>query len=288
MQIFTDPLEFQRHNERLRAGGTQIGLFATLGAIHRGHLSLVDRAVAENDVVVSSVFVNNLMFSTDAEYQAYPTDLDGDLAKLEAKGVAAVVTPSREAVYPPGFMTRVTAPGFEGLLESSRLPNMMTGIATICSKIYEWCQPHRWYFGEKDAEQIAMVRQLCTDLNWRCEIVGCPAVREDDGLPSSSRNLLLSTEERRSALAVTAAVKAAKAAFDAGERDSAALSKIGKDAVDSHGGATVEYVEVVERSTMATRPAAADGSLLVAAIKVGAVRLLDNHLLSTPLPQELA
>lgn len=287
MQIFTDPAEFQRHNDRLRKGGTQIGLFATLGAIHKGHLSLVDRAIAENDVVVSSIFVNDLMFTTSAEASAYPTDLAGDLAKLEAKGVTAVITPSRDAVYPPGYSTRVTVPSFEGLLESSRLPNMMTGIATICTKLYELCLPHRWYFGEKDAEQIALVRRLCADLNWQCEIVGCPGVRDDDGLPFSSRNLLLSTDERQSALAVTEAIRATKAAFDQGERSSAALSALGAEAIAAHGGASVEYVEVVEPTTMTKIATAEDNALLVLAIKVGKVRILDNHRLSAALPHEL-
>ena len=287
MQIFESPAEFQRHNDRLRASGAQIGLFATLGAIHLGHLSLVDRATDENDVVVSSVFVNPLMFTTEAEAAGYPTDLEGDLAKLDAKGVAAVLTPSREAVYPPGFSARVTVQSFEGLLESSRLPNMVTGISTLCTKLYELCLPHKWYFGDKDAEQIALVRRLCADLNWQCEIVGCPAVRDADGLPFSSRNLLLSSEQRQSALAVTDAIRAAKAAYDGDERGSAALTALGTEAVEARDGAVVEYVQIVNPDTMTRQEKADERSLLVLAVKVGSIRILDNHRLGTALPREL-
>lgn len=288
MKVFRDPREFQRHCEGLRASGKQIGLFATLGAIHSGHLSLVDRALAENDAVVSSVFVNPGHFTTIEAADAYPTNEKGDIEKLESRGVDAVIVPSREAMYPPGHTTRVIAPAFEGLPESKQNPALVSGISTISTRLYNLCRPHRWYFGEKDVEQIALIRRLAADLNWDSEIVGCPALRDADGLPFSSRNLLLSPEQRTAALGVTDAIRAIKARYDHGERDGEALSAAGAEAVVARGGSDVEYIRIVDPATMRLQPVAGDNAMVVIAIDTHPVRILDSFRLREELPEQLS
>lgn len=287
MKVFDDPAEFQLHNAKLRADGRQIGLFATLGAIHKGHLSLVDRAIAENDVVVASVFVNPGHFPTIELADAYPSDLEGDLEKLESRGVTATLAPKRELMYPPNYTTKVIMPSFDGLFESSRNPVLVSGIATVCAKLYALVLPHRWYFGEKDVEQIALVRQLGADLNWATEIIGCPALRDADGLPFSSRNTLLDAAGRNAALAVTDIIRAVKAAFDDGQRDSATLSDIGTVAMKERVGSEKEYIEIVDPITMRTQSTADENSMIVIAVTVPPTRILDSFRLSSPLPREL-
>ncbi|MEU7561487.1 pantoate--beta-alanine ligase [Streptomyces eurythermus] len=288
MKVFNDPIEFRDHNLKVRESGRQIGLFATLGAVHRGHLSLVDRARAENDYVVSSVFVNPLMFNGGTEEaDAYPYDPTGDLEKLEGKGVDAVLVPSREAVYPPGYVTRVTVPDLEGRYEAARMPNMLSGISTICTKLFQLCVPHRWYFGEKDAQQLALVKQVSKDLNWPTEIVPCPSIREEDGLPFSSRNKLMSPEERALAGCVVDAIRAAKALYDTGERGADALAAAAARAVEATA-AKLDYAALVDRNSFQDLTEATDEALLVVAADLGRLRVLDNHRLSRPLPPEVA
>src|SRR5437660_1678014 len=191
MKVFRDPIEFRDHNLKVRESGQRIGLFASLGSLHEGHMSLVDRARAENDYVISSVFVNPLIFNRLEDADAYPYDPEKDLGKLKARGVDAVIVPDRESVFPSGHETRVTVPPRENRYETALRPNMVTGIATMCSKLFQWVMPHRWYFGEKDAEQVSLIAQFAKDMDWPTEIVPCTSIREPDGLPHSSRNALM-------------------------------------------------------------------------------------------------
>jgi pantoate--beta-alanine ligase len=287
MKVFTDPIEFRHHNELRRESGARIGLFATLGALHRGHLSLVERARGENDHVVSSLFVNPLMFRDTDEADAYPVDRDGDLQKLEEHGVDAVVVPSRESIYPPGHTTRVTVTGLAGRYEAARLPNMLVGIATICTVLQQICLPHRWYFGEKDAQQVALVRHLARDLMWPCEIVGCPNIREGDGLPFSSRNALMTPSERHAARCVVDAVRLAKDLYDTGERDAAAIAGVARERIAREPGATPDYAAVVDRESFEDVTSAAGDPLVIVAADLGRLRVLDNLPLSRPLPPEI-
>lgn len=288
MKVFKDPIEFRTYNEKLRASGQQIGLFATLGAVHKGHLSLVEAARGENDVVVSSVFVNPLMFNSVDDADGYPSAPDADLELLEERGVDAVIIPERSVIYPPGHVTRVTVPALEGRYEAARMPNMLSGISTICSMLFQICVPHRWYFGEKDAQQLALVKQVARDLLWPCEIIPCPSIREPDGLPFSSRNATMSAEERDSALAVVQAVKATKAAYDAGDRDARDLIAVSEEAIAGVDGAISDYSALVARESFADQDTADDDSLIVVAADLGRLRVLDNHTLGRPLPPELA
>lgn len=288
MQIFTDPLEFRSHNEKARSSGKRIGLFATLGSVHQGHLSLVDSARSENDVVVSSVFVNPLMFNNVADANEYPSAPQLDLERLEERGVDSVIVPDRESIYPPGHNTRVTVPALEGRYESRSLPNSISGISTICSILYQICVPHRWYFGEKDAQQVALVKHLARDLFWSCEIVPCPSIREQDGLPFSSRNATMTNQEREAAVAVVRAIQAAKDVYDAGHRRASDIIDASEKAVAAIDGATFEYAAVVDRDSFADCDTADSNSLIVAAADLGRMRVLDNHPLGRPLPVEIA
>jgi pantoate--beta-alanine ligase len=286
MKIFRDPIEFRDENLKIRESGRRIGLFASLGSLHEGHLSLVDRARAETDHVISSVFVNPLIFDRIEDADAYPYDPAKDLEKLEARGVDAVVVPDRKSVFPPGHQTRVTVTAREGRYETATRPNMVTGIATMCSKLFQWGMPHRWYFGEKDAEQVSLITQFAKDMDWPTEIVPCTSIREPDGLPCSSRNALMTPDERALATCVVRAVRAAKACYDAGERGADVLTGVAAAEVKA-AGAGVDYAVLVDRCSFQDLTAATDDALLAVAADLGRLRVLDNHRLSRPLPAEV-
>src|SRR5450755_2641709 len=178
------------------AGGT-LGLVPTMGALHAGHLSLVARARGENDRVAASIFVNPAQFGENEDLAAYPRTPENDLRLLESLGVDAVWTPSPEDVYPPGFQTFVTVDEVSAPLEGARRPGHFRGVATVVAKIFNVFQPDRAYFGQKDAQQVAVIRKMVADLSFPVDVVVCPTVRETDGLALSSRNVFLSPEERR-------------------------------------------------------------------------------------------
>jgi len=253
-----------------------IGLVPTMGALHRGHLSLVERARAENDRVIVSVFVNPLQFGPGEDFERYPRDLQGDLTKLEAAGADAVYTPSVQAMYPPSATTRVLVGEVAEPLEGKSRPGHFEGVATVVLKLFEACRPDRAYFGQKDAQQAAVVTRMARDLDTGVEIVVSPTVREPDGLALSSRNAYLSAAERRAALVLSRALEAANQAWAGGERDPARLRAVLHEVLAAEPLAAVDYAEVVDPATF--RPGV---PLAVMAVRVGGTRLIDNHPLGT-------
>lgn len=255
------------------------GLVPTMGFLHEGHLSLVDRAKAENDHVAVSIFVNPTQFSPMEDLSAYPRDLERDLALLDSRGVDLVWTPEPQVVYPPGFQTYVTVEEVSRPLEGASRPTHFRGVATVVAKLFNVFQPDRAYFGQKDAQQAVVIRQMARDLDFPLEVVVCPIVREADGLALSSRNVYLTPEQRAAAPVLSRALTAARACWDAGERDGERLRAAMLSVLAGEPLALVDYVSAADPATLAELGRATDGALLSMAVRVGRARLIDNLLL---------
>ncbi|MGD8736794.1 MAG: pantoate--beta-alanine ligase [Anaerolineae bacterium] len=265
---------------RARAALPQpVGLVPTMGYLHEGHLSLVRRARAECARVVVSIFVNPTQFGPSEDLATYPRDIDRDLRALEAEGVDLVWMPSVEVMYPPNFQTWVTVEEVTQVLEGARRPGHFRGVATVVSKLFNGVQPQRAYFGQKDAQQAVVIQQLTRDLNVPVEVVICPIVRELDGLALSSRNAYLTPEERQAATVLYRALSAARAAFEAGERDAGRLRRIVAETVAGEPLAELQYVSCADPVTLQELEMVSGQALLSLAAFVGRTRLIDNLVL---------
>lgn len=270
------PAALRRWSLRCHAAGMSVGLVPTMGALHAGHLSLVRRAMAECDRVVVSVFVNPTQFGAGEDLDRYPRPLEADLAALAAEGVHAVFLPSVEAMYPPGGATTVHCGGLLGeRLEAAFRPGHFDGVALVVTKLFVAARPHRAYFGNKDAQQCAVVTQLARDLDTGIEVVVCPTVRDQDGLALSSRNRYLSEPTRLRARAIPAGIAAAAALFDKGERDSTILIEVARRALDQ-ARLDVDYVVVVEAERLTDVRIAGPGSEILVAARIDGTRLIDS------------
>jgi pantoate--beta-alanine ligase len=262
-----------------RMDGSSIGLVPTMGALHAGHQSLVDAARRENDRVVVSVFVNPIQFGPGEDLARYPHSPERDLSMLRAAGVDAIYKPSVADMYPGGSSTRVVVHGVADSLEGAARPGHFEGVATVVTKLVAATSADRAYFGQKDAQQVAVVRRLASDLDLGVEIRVCPTVREDDGLALSSRNAYLSAPERMAAVCLSRALGHAAEAYDHGERNPDRLRAILRKAIESEPLAQLEYAEVVDPATFST-----PGTQAVLAVRIGKTRLIDNHDLRLPYP----
>ncbi len=264
-----------------RRSGARIGLVPTMGAFHEGHLSLIHRARRDCDEVVVTLFVNPTQFTDRADLHAYPRDESRDAALAAEAGVNLLFVPATSELYPPGFATTVQVAGLTDRLEGiHRGRAHFDGVATIVTKLFNVVAPDVAYFGQKDAQQVLVVRRLVRDLDLPIQIDVCPTVREPDGLAMSSRNALLRGDERERATALHRALRAADAAVTAGERDAAAVVALARTELDAAGVET-EYFELVSADTL-TPVLEVDGpTLAVVAARVGTTRLIDNHTLST-------
>jgi pantoate--beta-alanine ligase len=271
-----------------RGVGGRLGLVPTMGALHAGHLALVERARAESDVVWVTIFVNPLQFGPREDLSRYPRDLEGDLAKLAAAGVDLVFTPPLEAIYPPDFSTRVEVHGITARLEGERRPGHFVGVATVVTKLFALTQPHRAYFGKKDAQQLRVIRRLTRDLGFPIEIVPVATVREPDGLALSSRNLYLDPAERRAATALSRALHAARAAWLAGERGGEALRNTMWSVLEAEPLARIDYVSVADDATLEECARLTGPAVASLAVFIGATRLIDNVRLADDEPDPFA
>ena len=263
-----------------RRDGATIGVVPTMGALHAGHVSLIEAARRDTDVVVVTLFVNPTQFAPTEDLDAYPRDEAGDARAAEAAGADILFAPPVEEVYPDGFSTSVRVTGVSEPLEgAARGGSHFDGVATVVTKLFNMVQPDVAYFGQKDAQQLAVIRRMVADLNLPVRIVGCPTVREPDGLAMSSRNAYLTPEERPRALALSRALAAAREAVDGGETDAAAVAAAARAPMDALG-VEPEYLAVVDPETF--RPVASvDRDVLVAvAARVGRARLIDNDTIS--------
>jgi pantoate--beta-alanine ligase len=263
---------------RLSFPGT-MGLVPTMGYLHEGHLSLVRRAREECDHVAVSIFVNPTQFGPAEDLSKYPRDLDRDLSLLEPLGVDLVWMPAAEIMYPPGYQTWVEVEAITRPLEGAMRPGHFRGVTTVVAKLFTGVQPQRAYFGQKDAQQAAVIRQMTRDLNFPIEIVVCPIVREPDGLAMSSRNVYLNPGQRRAATALYRALNAAKAAYETGERDAEKLRGKMKVVLANEPLAEVQYVSCADYDTLEELDTVTGKALLSMAVFFGKTRLIDNMIL---------
>src|ERR671937_2404239 len=248
--------------------GAAIGLVPTMGALHEGHLSHVRRARARDAVVVASVFVNPTQFGPSEDLTRYPRTPERDAALLEAEGVDVLFMPAAEEMYPPGFATRVEVGRIGEVLEGASRPGHFAGVATVVLKLFQLVRPTRAYFGQKDAQQLAVIRQMVRDLNLPVEIIAGPTIREPDGLAMSSRNAYLNPAERRAATVLYHALTAARDHYNAGAHDAEALRRVMHKTVSEEPLARLDYAEVVDADTMEPPAAAEAGALLVIAAQI--------------------
>ncbi len=253
-----------------------LGLVPTMGYLHEGHLSLVRRARAECASVAVSIFVNPTQFGPNEDLAAYPRDLPRDLRLLEAEGVDLVWTPTPEIIYPPGFQTWVTVEEVTKPLEGAMRPGHFRGVTTVVAKLFTAIQPDRAYFGQKDAQQAAVIRQMTRDLNFPIEIVVCPTLREADGLAMSSRNVYLNPDERQAATVLSRALFAARDAFRAGEGEAERLRDLMAGIINAEPLARLQYVSCAHPDTLEELQGPVTRALLSMAVAVGKTRLIDN------------
>jgi pantoate--beta-alanine ligase len=268
--------ELKDHLAGARRQRHTVGLVPTMGALHAGHKSLIESARARNSFVVVSIFVNPTQFGPQEDLSRYPRTFETDLALCAECGVDLVFQPRPEEMYPAGFRTFVEVTGLQDVLEGAARPGHFRGVATVVLKLFNLVQPERAYFGQKDAQQARVIRQMVHDLNVPVEVVVLPTVREPDGLALSSRNRYLDAEQRRQAASLHAALTSASSAFLAGERDAGALKATLLRALATAPSAEVDYAAVVDPDSFAPLERVGQAALLALAVRFGATRLIDN------------
>ena len=275
MKIVETIAEVRAQVKEWRAQGLSVGLVPTMGYLHEGHKSLIDRAVAENDKVVVSVFVNPMQFGVGEDLESYPRDMERDSALCENAGAALIFHPQPEEMYHKDFSSFVDMNTLtKGLCGKTR-PIHFRGVCTVVSKLFNIVQPDKAYFGQKDAQQLAVIRHMVSDLNFGIEIVGCPIIREEDGLAKSSRNTYLSKEERKAALCLSRAVKAGQEIIQTGMMAEELLGKM-RAVIEAEPLAKIDYVSVVDALTMQPVEKIDKNVLVAMAVYIGKTRLIDN------------
>lgn len=264
-------------NEWRRAGKT-VGLVPTMGYLHEGHRSLIVRAVAENDCVVVSDFVNPTQFGPNEDFESYPRDINADASLCEGAGASIIFNPEPEEMYDNALTTVSVAEITSGLCGKTR-PTHFAGVCTVVSKLFNIVKPDRAYFGQKDAQQLCVIRKMVKDLNFDIEIVGCPIIREEDGLAKSSRNTYLSEKERQAALCLSRSLKKGRKMIEDGEHSTEKVIKAIRAEIESEKLAKIDYVEIVALDTL--KPVSEINVPVLAAIAVyiGKTRLIDNFII---------
>jgi len=257
--------------------GEQIGLVPTMGALHEGHLSLIRTAATENDIVIVSVFVNPIQFDDPYDLSAYPKTLKADAEAAFNAGADVVFAPGADDMYPKGFSSYIDMTGPSERLCGASRASHFRGVLTVVGKLFGICMPDMAYFGEKDAQQLTVVRKMVNELNMNVTIRGCPTVREEDGLAMSSRNARLSEDERVAARCLIRALDEARALYEAGETSAEVLSKALRNAIEKEPLARVDYIDIVDPLSLEAVPEARRGDLMALAVYIGEVRLIDNR-----------
>lgn len=282
MKIVRTRAELRAARDQLVAGGRTLGFVPTMGYLHEGHLALVGKAREECDLVAVSIFVNPTQFGPTEDLAAYPRDLDRDLRLLEDAGVELVFVPEASEIYPPGASTWVDVGGVAEVLEGAQRPGHFRGVATVVTILFQLVRPDRAYFGQKDAQQLAVIRRMVRDLGTPVAVVGCPTVREPDGLAMSSRNAYLDEDDRKAAVCLSRALRATERAWSEGETDAEALRGVLRGVLASEPRADVDYVSVAHPDTLVELDEVdpAVGALVSLAVRVGTPRLIDNVVLA--------
>ena len=280
MEILRRVSELREWSRRERNdGGNTIGLVPTMGALHAGHASLIRAASESCGFVAVSVFVNPTQFGPNEDFSRYPRTFDADCALAEANGANVIFAPTVEELYPTGSSTFVDVEELSNRLDGLSRPGHFRGVATVVSKLLIAAEPDRAFFGQKDAAQVSVLRRMVTDFRIGTEIVVCPIVRESDGLALSSRNAYLSPAERKQALVLSRAIRKVESLYSIGERDSAKMIAAARDTFATEPAVRIDYVELVDWSTLLPLETAAPGALFAVAAYVGNTRLIDNTIL---------
>lgn len=277
MEVVTAIEELRRRIREVKAGGASIGFVPTMGFLHQGHLSLMERARRENDFLVISIFVNPLQFGRGEDLDRYPRDREGDLAKARKVGCDLVFFPEEKTLYPPGLTTYVQVEGLSSVLCGVSRPTHFRGVATVVNKLFNLVQPDRAYFGQKDAQQAILIKRMVADLNMNLEVVVCPTVREEDGLAMSSRNNYLTPQERRAAPVLYRALKAGEELIAGGERSPRAVVRRMEEVIAGEPLVKkVDYLVVVDAENLQEKDPLEGSLLLAGAVYIGKARLIDN------------
>ena len=265
-----------------KAEGKTVGLCPTMGYLHEGHLSLMTASKKDNDKTVATVFVNPLQFGPTEDLAKDPRDLERDCRMMEAEGVDMVFAPEAEEMYADDFCTFVDMTGVsEGLCGRSR-PVMFRGVCTVLTKLINIVCPDRMYLGKKDAQQLAVVRRMVRDLDFDLEVVGCPTVREEDGLAKSSRNTYMNPEQRQASRVLSRSLRAAQDAIAGGQTDSGQLTRLITKKLKEEPMSDIDYVEIVDGLSMQPVEKVRDGDLVAIAVRIGTTRLIDNFIVGDP------
>lgn len=281
MKIAETVKEVREQVHAWKKEGLSVGLVPTMGYLHEGHKSLIDKAVEQNDRVVVSVFVNPIQFGPSEDLASYPRDLARDAGLCEDAGADLVFHPADEEMYFTDFCTYVDMDDLtKGLCGKTR-PTHFRGVCTVVSKLFHIVAPDRAYFGQKDAQQLAVIRRMVRDLNFELEIVGCPIVRESDGLAKSSRNTYLSKDERKAAVILHKGLIAGEELLKSGEREAAKIVGTIKEVIESEPLAKIDYVELVDWNTLKPVDTVQGEVLGAVAVYIGKTRLIDNFICSS-------
>ena len=278
-EILRDPAAMRERAEDLRRDGRRIAVVPTMGALHEGHLALLRAARARADIVILTIFVNPTQFGPNEDLAKYPRDEAGDLAKARACGIDLAFCPEAAAMYPAGAQTFVEVRDLQKPLCGRSRPGHFAGVATIVTKLFHVTRPHLAVFGEKDYQQLAIIRRMVRDLDFGIEILGVPIVREADGLAMSSRNAYLSPDDRRAALCLSKGLAAAEAAYKAGERDAAALVRAARAPIEGEPRARIDYVELRDAVELTDLTRVERPAVLAMAVFLGTTRLIDNRVI---------
>ncbi len=282
MKIFKNPQQMQEYALARRANGETIALVPTMGYLHRGHVSLMERARPTADLVIVSIFVNPLQFGPREDLDVYPRDFEGDCRTCEQAGVDVVFAPQMADIYPSEFQTEVSVSGVTRGLCGAHRPGHFNGVTTVVAKLFNLTLPHKAFFGEKDFQQLVTIKRMVEDLNFPIEIIGVPIVREADGLAMSSRNAYLSPSERKAALSLSRGLFRAREVFERGERQSSTLKQVVRNTIREHAGqdCQLEYLSICDPYSLEEIEQIKMQAVMALAARVGKTRLIDNILLS--------
>ncbi len=279
MEVFENIPAMKQFVRMKKAEGKTIGFVPTMGYLHSGHLSLIKKSTSQNDVTVISIFVNPTQFGENEDLDQYPRDFERDCRLAQEAGADAVFFPTAGMMYPEGYKTYVEVVDITKRLCGVTRPTHFKGVTTVVTKLFHIVAPDRAYFGQKDAQQLLVIRRMVKDLNMDIEIVGCPIVRETDGLAMSSRNLYLSGEERMQATVLNQSLEMAEKMIDSGERDSNTVKKAIKEKIGTMELARIDYVELVDTESLLPAQRITGEVLIALAVYFGETRLIDNRIL---------
>ena len=279
MHLFHTIQDVRDYVRTQKALDKSVALVPTMGALHEGHLTLVRTAKSQCDIVIVSIFVNPTQFGPNEDYDAYPRTLEADCMNAEKAGASAIFAPSPAEMYPDGFATTVNVSGITDLLCGAQRPGHFAGVALVVTKLFNIVQPDRAFFGQKDAQQVLVIRRFTADLNIPVEIISVPIVRDENGLALSSRNQYLSAEEKAAALVLSRSLKVAEEAVRQGEVRTSVLTDLVVRTIEDEPLATIDYVHIYAYPSLAVTDTIEPSALLALAVRIGTTRLIDNTIL---------